>query len=79
MAKSATFGVMHLGIAFGVSRALTGSVAIAGAITVVEPMVNTVAHYFFDRWWARREQAALAAPAAVPAVPVGAAQAGVGS
>ena len=56
MAKSATFGVMHLGIAFGVSYALTGSVAIAGAITVVEPLINTVAHYFFDRWWARREQ-----------------------
>ena len=51
MTKSATFGVMHLGIAFGVSYALTGSVAIAGAITLVEPVVNTVAHYFFDRWW----------------------------
>lgn len=52
MAKSAAFGVMHLGIAFGVSYALTGSVAVAGAITLVEPVVNTVAHYFFDRWWA---------------------------
>ena len=51
MAKSATFGVMHLGIAFGVSYALTGSVTIAGAITLVEPLVNTVAHYFFDRYW----------------------------
>jgi tRNA uridine 5-carboxymethylaminomethyl modification enzyme len=51
MAKSAAFGVMHLGIAFGVSYALTGSVTIAGAITLVEPLVNTVAHYFFDRWW----------------------------
>lgn len=61
MAKSATFGVLHLGIAFGVSFALTGSVAIAGAITLVEPVVNTVAHYFFDRWWARREQRKAAA------------------
>jgi uncharacterized membrane protein len=51
MIKSASFGVLHLGIAFGVSYALTGSVAIAGAITLVEPLVNTVAHYFFDRWW----------------------------
>jgi uncharacterized membrane protein len=42
-----------------VSYALTGSVVIAGAITVVEPMVNTVAHCFFDRWWARREQRAV--------------------
>lgn len=51
MAKSAAFGALHLCIAFGVSYALTGSVAIAGAITLVEPLVNTVAHYFFDRWW----------------------------
>lgn len=59
MTKSATFGVMHLGIAFTVSYALTGSVAIAGAITLVEPVVNTVAHYFFDRWWERRARSRL--------------------
>jgi uncharacterized membrane protein len=57
MAKSAAFGVLHLGIAFSVGYALTGSFAIAGALTLVEPLVNTVAHYFFDRWWARREAA----------------------
>lgn len=51
MAKSASFGVMHLGIAFGVSYALTGSFTVAGAITLVEPLVNTVAHYFFDKAW----------------------------
>lgn len=65
MAKSASFGVMHLGIAFGVSYALTGSVAVAGAITVVEPVCNTVAHYFFDRWWeTRHPRVALPLPAA---------------
>jgi uncharacterized membrane protein len=53
MLKSASFGVLHVGIAFGVSYALTGDVAIAGAITLIEPLVNTVAHYFFDRWWGR--------------------------
>lgn len=51
MAKSAAFGVVHLGIAFSVGYALTGSVAIAGAITVVEPVANTIAHYFFDKGW----------------------------
>ncbi|MFZ2990055.1 DUF2061 domain-containing protein [Ideonella sp.] len=55
MAKSASFGVMHLGIAFAVSYALSGSLAVAGAITVVEPICNTVAHYFFDGWWERRK------------------------
>ncbi len=60
MAKSATFGVMHVGIAFTVGYLLTGSVAIAGAITLVEPVANSVANFFFDRWWesrANRQQA----------------------
>jgi uncharacterized membrane protein len=64
MTKSATFGV---------SYALSGSLAIAGAITFVEPLVNTVAHYFFDKaWesgrlrarWPRKEAATPAPPCA---------------
>ena len=51
MVKSASFGVVHLGIAFGVGYAVTGDFAVAGAITLIEPVVNTVAHYLFDRWW----------------------------
>lgn len=53
MLKSVSFGFLHLGIAFSVAYAVTGSIAIAGAITFVEPVANTVAHYFFDRWWDR--------------------------
>ena len=59
MAKSATFGVLHLGISFGVGYAISGSVAVAGAITLVEPAINTVVHYFFDRWWHARHGAVL--------------------
>ncbi|CAG9174130.1 DUF2061 domain-containing protein [Cupriavidus respiraculi] len=55
MAKTLSFGIMHLGIAFSVTYALTGSLAISGAITFIEPAVNTVAHYFFDRYWERRQ------------------------
>lgn len=51
MAKSASFGVLHLGTAFGISYALTGDLAIAGAITFVEPLANTVVHYFHDKHW----------------------------
>lgn len=51
MAKTATFGVMHVITAFGVTYALTGSVTIAGVVTFVEPLVNTVMHYFFDKHW----------------------------
>jgi uncharacterized membrane protein len=64
MAKSAAFGVVHLGVAFSVSWLLTGSVAIAGAITLVEPLANTVAHYFFERWWGRRHNKPLQSTAA---------------
>lgn len=53
MAKTLTFGAMHLVIAFSVTYVLTGSVAISGAITLIEPLVNTVAHYFFDKYWGR--------------------------
>ncbi len=60
MAKTLTFGIMHLGIAFSVTYALTGSLAISGAITFIEPAVNTVAHYFFDKFWEHRERQAKA-------------------
>ncbi len=55
MAKSAAFGALHVVIAFSVGYAFTGSFAVAGAMTLVEPLANTVAHYFFDGWWTRRE------------------------
>lgn len=64
MTKSLAFGAMHVVIAFSIGYALTGSVAVAGAITLIEPVANTVAHYFFDRWWERRRGRA---PKAVPA------------
>jgi len=72
MAKTLTFGIMHLGIAFSVTYALTGSIAISGAVTFIEPAVNTVAHYFFDRYWERRERrhaAAVPAATSTPATP----------
>ncbi|MCE4555717.1 DUF2061 domain-containing protein [Roseateles cellulosilyticus] len=51
MAKTVSFGILHLGTSFGVTYALTGSVAVAGAVTFVEPLCNTVLHYFFDKYW----------------------------
>ncbi|HEX2011289.1 MAG TPA: DUF2061 domain-containing protein [Roseateles sp.] len=55
MAKTASFGVLHLGTAFGVTYAMTGNLAVAGAVTFVEPLVNTVMHYFHDKHWDRVE------------------------
>lgn len=51
MAKTATFGIMHLLTSFTVTYTLTGNLTIAGVVTFVEPLVNTVMHYFFDRYW----------------------------
>lgn len=66
MAKTATFGVMHVITAFGVTYAMTGSITIAGVVTFVEPVVNTVMHYFFDKYWDHpRAQAARQAIARV--------------
>ena len=51
MAKTATFGVLHLVTSFSITYTLTGSITIAGVVTFVEPLVNTVMHYFFDKYW----------------------------
>ena len=57
--KIATYGAMHLGVAFGVAYALTGSVRVAGTIALVEPAVQTVAYAVHERAW--RDPAALRA------------------
>jgi uncharacterized membrane protein len=54
MAKTATFGLMHIGTSFTVTYVITGSISVAGIVTFVEPLVNTVMHYFFDKYWDRR-------------------------
>ncbi len=71
MAKTLAFGGLHLVTSFSVAYIITGSVAISGAVTFVEPAVNTVAHFFFDKFWERRH----ASPTAVPTPAAGQAQA----
>ncbi|MCC7545078.1 MAG: DUF2061 domain-containing protein [Aquabacterium sp.] len=51
MAKTATFGIMHVVTSFTVTYGLTGNITVAGVVTFVEPVVNTVMHYFFDKYW----------------------------
>lgn len=53
MAKTASFGVLHVVTAFGITYAMTGNLAVAGAVTFVEPLVNTVMHYYHDKYWDR--------------------------
>jgi uncharacterized membrane protein len=61
--KTLAFGAIHLLIAVSVGWLLTGSFVLAGALAIVEPLCNTVAHYFFDRWWQRGEPRGLPATA----------------
>ena len=53
MIKTISFAVMHFSVAFGVAYALTGDLAVGGAVALVEPAVNTVAYYFHEKIWGR--------------------------
>lgn len=51
--KTLSFAALHFGVAFTVAYALTGSVAIATGIGLIEPIANTVAFYVHERAWRR--------------------------
>lgn len=53
LAKTISFAALHFSVAFGVAYALTGSVAVATGIGLIEPLVNTVAFFFHERVWRR--------------------------
>lgn len=53
MIKTLTFAIVHFSVAFGVGYALTGSVAVGGAIALLEPALNTVAYFFHEKLWER--------------------------
>lgn len=53
MTKTLSFAAVHFAVAFSVAYALTGSLAIGGAIALVEPMLNTVAYFFHEKAWDR--------------------------
>lgn len=57
--KTTSFAVLHFGVAFGVTYAITGNWQISGAVALIEPMVNTVAFFFHELVWSRKAQPAL--------------------
>lgn len=67
MTKTITFAMMHFTVAFTVAYLLTGSVVVGGAVALVEPAINTVAFYFHEMFWQRRENKA-AQPSSMPVV-----------
>lgn len=55
MLKTLTFTIMHFCIAFAVTYALTGSIAVSGLVAAVEPLCNSVGFYFHEKIWQRFE------------------------
>ncbi len=51
--KTLSFAALHFGVAFSVAYALTGSLAVATGIGLIEPLANTVAFFFHERLWRR--------------------------
>ena len=66
-AKTISFAAVHFTVAFSVAYLLTGSIGIASALALVEPMANTVAYYFHEKLWQRVSNAKIP----VPKAPVG--------
>ena len=64
MAKTASFAVIHMSVAFGVGYAFTGDVRVGGALALVEPACNTVAFYFHELVWKRVDARRVLADAA---------------
>lgn len=70
MTKTLSFACVHFTVAFTVGYLMTGSLAVGGALALVEPLCNTFAYHLHERAWAaaarRRERAAEEAGAGAP-------------
>jgi uncharacterized membrane protein len=67
-AKTVTFAVVHFAVAFSIGYLLTGSVGIASALALVEPMANSVAFYFHEKVWQKFSHPKVAMPEAAVGV-----------
>lgn len=53
--KTVTFAITHFTVAFSVAYLLTGDIIIGSLIAMVEPTVNSVAYFFHEKLWQKRE------------------------
>lgn len=51
LAKTLSYLAVHLTVGFTVVYVMTGSVALAGGIALIEPCINAVAFFFHERAW----------------------------
>lgn len=52
MAKTLSFACVHFAVAFTLGYLMTGSIAVGGAVALVEPLCNTVAFHLHEKAWA---------------------------
>lgn len=69
LVKTASFAVLHFSVGFGVTYALTGSVAIATGVALIEPTLNTIVFFFHERAWQRFGRRRASDTAARPVAP----------
>lgn len=55
MTKTLSFAAVHFSVAFSIGYLVTGSLIAGGTLALVEPLCNTVAYYFHEKLWARRQ------------------------
>lgn len=53
IAKTLSYGILHIISGFTIAYLLTGSVAVAGGIALLEPVANTVVFYLHEKVWKR--------------------------
>lgn len=54
--KTISFAVLHFSVAFSVVYLLTGDLVIGGAMVMIEPTINTLAYYFHERVWQKKQR-----------------------
>ncbi|NOH71812.1 DUF2061 domain-containing protein [Vibrio pectenicida] len=53
--KTSSFAIVHFSVAFSVVYILSGSWLVGGLMAAIEPSINTLAYYFHERVWQRRQ------------------------
>ncbi|PKQ04285.1 MAG: hypothetical protein CVT73_13810 [Alphaproteobacteria bacterium HGW-Alphaproteobacteria-12] len=52
LVKTMTYASLHFTVGFAVTYALTGQLAIAAGVALIEPSVNTVVFFLHEKVWA---------------------------
>lgn len=60
LTKTLTFAALHFVVGFSVTYALTGSIAVATGVALIEPAVNTVVFYIHEKVWKAVDSTSLA-------------------